>query len=376
MAFRLRNRLFTGSAGFSDLVLLVAPCCHLLIKNCNSVATVATLLATLLTMKTTNRSVTVTEFTLRGKKVWRLRRRIGGKIERKFFETWIEAEQARQATLEQLEARGTESFSQTSGLTVTQAVKDFLAARRESLRGNHLRLVEWWLGEFKQKYGAMDLGAVSARAIDAFLARKGWSGTTRAQGYVYLRLFFNWLVRYDYIEKSPVLKAESPKRTAQHHLLSVVDVRRLLELTAEDDRMRAWLVLGVFGGMRQSEVGRALREHVGETEILVPVTKSTDAVPRRRFVPIQPALLRHLPEEWDCLDEWHVKRPRQRLVEEMGWKEWPQNCLRHTAASMHLAMWQDAGKTAFFLGHSSPQMVNKTYARAVPQADAEAFWGL
>lgn len=324
----------------------------------------------------TNVSVTVTEFTLRGKKVWRLRQRIDGKVTRRFFETWMEAEQARQAILEQLEARGTESFKEVKGVAVTQAVKDFLAARRESLRGNHLRLVEWWLGEFKQKYGAMDLGAVSARAIDAFLARRGWSGTTRAQGYVYLRLFFNWLVRYDYIEKSPVLKAESPKRTAQHHLLSVADVRRLLDLTAEDDRTRAWLVLGVFGGMRQSEVGRALREHVGEQEILVPVTKSTDAVPRRRFVPIQPALLRHLPEEWDCLDEWHVKRPRQRLVEEMGWKEWPQNCLRHTSASMHLAMWQDAGKTAFFLGHSSPQMVNKTYARAVPQADAEAFWAV
>ena len=321
-------------------------------------------------------SVTVTEMMRRGKKVWRLRRRIDGKIERKFFETWMEAEQARQQTLEQLEARGTESFAQVRGLTVSQGKKDFLAARRESLRGNHLRLVEWWLGEFAGKYGSLDLGAISARTIDAFLSRKSWSGTTRAQGFVYLRLFFNWLVRYDYIERSPVLKAEVPKKTVVHHLLTVENVERLLELTAGDDRLRAWLVLGVFGGMRQSEVGRALREHVAEEEVLVPQTKSTDAVPRKRYVPILPALLRHLPEAWDGLTENHVKRSRQRLVEAMGWEEWPQNCLRHTAASMHLAMWQDSGKTAFFLGHSSPQMVNKTYARAVPQAQAKKFWGL
>lgn len=328
------------------------------------------------TRSTSKFSVTVTEIMRRGKKVWQLRRRINGRVERKFFDEWIDAEVARKQSLDQLTERGTESFAQTKGLTVSQGKKNFLAAREAKLRGNHLRLVKWWLGEFAEKYGAMDLGAISARTIDAFLSRKGWSGTTRAQGFVYLRLFFNWLVRYDYIEKSPVLKAEVPRKTAVHHLLSLKEVERLLELTAEDSRLRAWLVLGVFGGMRQSEVGRALREHVGETEILVPQTKSTDAVPRKRFVPIQPALLRHLPEEWDCLDEWHVKRPRQRLVEEMGWKEWPQNCLRHTAASMHLAMWQDSGKTAFFLGHSSPQMVNKTYARAVPQADAERFWGL
>ena len=321
-------------------------------------------------------SVTVGDFVLRGKKVWRLRRRIGGKVERRFFETWGEAEQARQQTIDQLARQGTESFEQLRGLTVTQGRKDFMAARREHLRGNHLRLVEWWLGEFAKKYGSLDLGAVSARTIDAFLSRKGWSGTTRAQGYVYLRLFFNWLVRYDYIEKSPVLKAEVPKKTARHHLLSVADVERLLQLTAEDDRLRAWLVLGVFGGMRQSEVGRALREHVAEEEILVPQTKSTDAVPRKRYVPILPVLLRHLPMKWEGLTENHVKRSRQRLVETMGWEEWPQNCLRHTAASMHLAMWQDSGKTAFYLGHSSPQMVNKTYARAVPQAEAKKFWGL
>jgi integrase len=159
-------------------------------------------------------------------------------------------------------------------------------------------------------------------------------------------------------------------------LLSVKNVNRLLDLTAQNDRLRAWLVLGVFGGMRTSEVWRAKPEHVEETEILVPQTKSTDAAPRRRYVPILPALRRHLPADWDCLEEDFIKRGRTGLAEKMKWEEWPQNCLRHTAASMHLAMWQDAGKTAFFLGHSSPQMVNKTYARAVRQAEAERFWGL
>jgi integrase len=321
-------------------------------------------------------SVTVTEMERRGGKVWRLRTRIGEKVTRKFFASWGEAEQARQQTLDQLSRRGTESFEGARGFTVTKARKDFMAARGEDLKGNHLRLVKWWWGEFAEKYGSLDLAAVSARTIDAFLKRKNWSGTTRAQGYVYLRLFFNWLVRYDYIEKSPVLKAEVPKKTAQHHLLETKDVARLLELTAEDDRLRAWLVLGVFGGMRASEVGRALPEHVEETEILVPQTKSTDPVPRKRYVPILPAVTRHLPEKWDCLEEDYIKRGRTKITQEMGWEEWPQNCLRHTAASMHLAMWQDSGKTAFFLGHSSPQMVNKTYARAVRQAEAERFWGL
>jgi Site-specific recombinase XerD len=222
----------------------------------------------------------------------------------------------------------------------------------------------------------MPLAAVSPRDIDAFLARKKWAGTTRQQGFVYLRLFFNWLVRYEHLDRSPVQRAERPQAAPEHHLLTVPQVRRLLDLTAGSDRMRAWLVLGVFGGLRISEVGRAIPQHIEETEILVPITKSTAPEPRPRFVPILPALKRHLPEKWDCLDEDHIKRQRTALALEMKWDEWPQNCLRHTAASMHYAAWQDAGKTAYFLGHSSPKMVRERYARAVRQAEALEFWGL
>ena len=248
--------------------------------------------------------------------------------------------------------------------------------RLPKLRGSNARLVCWWIGHYVEAQGRMPLAAVSPRDIDAFLARKEWVGTTRQQGFVYLRLFYNWLVRYEHLDRSPVQRAERPQAAPVHHLLTVAQVRRLLELTKGDDRMRAWLVLGVFGGMRISEVGRALPEHIEEVEIFVPQTKSTDPDPRPRFVPILPALKRHLPKKWDCLGEDHIKRARTALALEMGWQEWPQNCLRHTAASMHYAAWQDAGKTAYFLGHSSPKMVRERYARAVREKEALALWAL
>lgn len=326
-------------------------------------------------------SVTLHRVQVRGEEKFCVASRISGRRKREFFDTPLEARIHKEAILDRLETHGTSAFDVAPAVTVAKAWKEYVAARMPKLKeGNHTRLLEWWWAHFVAAYGTRPLAEIRALHIEAFLSKGGprgaWSGTTANQGFNYLRLVFNWLVRYEFIEKNPVLKIDVPQRTAEHHLLSLADVARLLELTAGDDRLRAWLVLGVFGGMRQSEVGRALREHVGEEEILVPQTKSTDAVPRKRFVPILPVLLRHLPKKWDCLDEWHVKRPRQRLVAAMGWEEWPQNCLRHTAASMHLAMWQDSGKTAFYLGHSSPQMVNKTYARAVPQAEAKRFWGL
>ncbi len=326
-------------------------------------------------MKTKKTSVSVTKFNLRGKKVFRLRYRIESNIKRLFFETWEEAQAAKISVLEQLETRGTDSFS-VQGESVSDAFKDFNNSRHPKMRGNHLRLSRWWNEKFVAMYGSSPVRGIGPRNIDAFLGKGGWSGTTQGQGYVYLRMVFNWLVRYGHVEKSPVLLADVPVKSGRHHLLTCAEVEKLLAFSESSSRLRAWLALGLFAGMRQSEVGRALREHLREQEIFVPITKSTEAIPRPRYVPIQPALLRYLPEQWDCLDEWHIKRMRANLCEHMGWKAWPKNCLRHTAASMHLAMWQDAGKTAFFLGHSSPQMVNKTYARAVPQSEAIKYWNL
>jgi len=60
----------------------------------------------------------------------------------------------------------------------------------------------------------------------------------------------------------------------------------------------------------------------------------------------------------------------------MGWEVWPQNALRHSFASYHLAHFQDAPKTAFQLGHTSPQMVFSNYAETVKKKDAAAWWSL
>jgi len=322
--------------------------------------------------------VTLRTATVRGAQKFVVFSRIAGREKREFFGTRLEAQLHREAILDKLESKGTDAFDNvSSGLTVSQSWREFSQVRLPKLRkGNHTRLLIWWWGKFVAEYGTRDLNSIKPQHIDAFLARPSWSGTTAKQGFVYLRLVWNWLVRYEFVEKNPVLKIDVPKCTAEHHLLTVSEARRLLQLTQKNIRLRAWLVLGLFGGMRISEVWRCLPKHVEETEILVPKRKDTDLVDRRRFVPILPALRRNLPKSWDNLGEDLIKKERSELARAMGWSEWPQNCLRHTAASMHRAMWQDSAKTAYFLGHSSPRMVEEKYARAVREKEAKAFWDL
>lgn len=53
--------------------------------------------------------------------------------------------------------------------------------------------------------------------------------------------------------------------------------------------------------------------------------------------------------------------------------EWPQDCMRHTAASFLLALHKDAGKVAFSLGNSASVLMRRYY-NLVTDEDAEKFW--
>ncbi len=321
--------------------------------------------------------VTLREATVRGEPRFVVFSRINGHEKRTFFRSRLEAKLHRDALVAKLMSRGTQAFDEPAGMTVAEGWREFCQARLPKLKqGNHTRLLEWWWGKFVEQFGSKELRDMKAVHIDAFLSKPGWSGTTANQGFVYLRLVWNWLVRYELTSTNPVLKIDTPKAAPEHHLLTVPQVKRLLNLTAKDTRLRAWLVLGLFGGMRISEVWRCEPKHIEAEEIFIPIRKSTDLQPRPRFVPILPALRRHLPKKWPRMNEDIIKKARTDLAKKMKWEEWPQNCLRHTAASMHRAMWQDSSKTAYFLGHSSARMVEEKYARGVRKSDAEKFWAL
>ncbi len=62
--------------------------------------------------------------------------------------------------------------------------------------------------------------------------------------------------------------------------------------------------------------------------------------------------------------------------EKAGIKHWPHDAMRHTYASMHLAMHQSADKTADQMGHSGSRLVFEAYRRKVKKSEAERFWSI
>ena len=54
--------------------------------------------------------------------------------------------------------------------------------------------------------------------------------------------------------------------------------------------------------------------------------------------------------------------------------EWPQNALRHSFASYHLAKFNDAAVLSLELGHTNSQLVFQHYRQLVKPKQAERYW--
>jgi len=251
---------------------------------------------------------------------------------------------------------------------LAEVLARFWASRQ--LDGHHGRLARFFLDKFGAKYGALPIDAVSPFVLEEFWNSYGWKGTTKSQAFRYLSLFFGWAERYDLVARNPARRVERPKaEKPQKRILTPADMRKLLQ--TEDPIMLPFLCLGGFAGLRTSEF--LAGPEIGRSEIHVREGKTGE-----RFVKILPAFRRHWRKgEWHPPDERTFRRHRDKLTEAMGWEDWPDNCLRHSFASYHLAAWEDAPATAFQMGHrQNPRMLYDAYARAVTKAQARAWWAI
>lgn len=290
-----------------------------------------------------------------------------------------------------IKERGIAGIEDAGGMLVNDAVRRFFASRDKAVTGDNARLYHFWLSHFCEFIGSTPIASITALDLERFWARKQWAPNTRRQALAYLRAFFGWCERHDLVAASPARKVDVPAPTKPARaILTPEQMSSLLGAAGTQMRagaqMLAGICLGGFAGLRTSEIIRS------KLEIDVDEIHIEDGKTGGRYVAVLPvfarfwpgefvrpdpiAFARFLPGEFIQPDYRTFRRHRSKLIKSLGWKEWPANCLRHSFASYHLAMWEDAGKTAYQLGHTSPQMVYKAYARAVKKADAVRWWSL
>src|SRR4029453_3304192 len=194
-----------------------------------------------------------------------------------------------------------------------------------------------------------------------------------------LRLAFNFAVRRGYASENPAVKTEKANvLRAAPGILTVTQAARLLEAATPD--VLPYVAIGLFAGLRPAEIDRLDWSEIDFESGLIEVKAAKSKTAQRRFVTIQPNLRMWLlplrQHKGNVTPQNCFRQLFEHARDAAGINDWPENALRHSFASYHLAHFKNAAATALELGHHDSRITFAHYRELVKPTEAERYWNI
>jgi site-specific recombinase XerC len=279
--------------------------------------------------------------------------------------------------------RGLQRVEEPTGPALGAAIEECLASKRAgNRREGYVKDLGLVLAAFARGRKNLPVAKVTASEIEEWIAGKYENLHSRSTVLNRINTLFSFAVRRGHRRDNPCDRIE--RITIDHQapeIMTPEDAAKLMAaVRAECPRGLAWFALALFAGIRPEECDKLIWSAVDLARGIVQVDAAAAKVRQRRIVSLQPAAiawLRVAQASGADLPIPNVTRRRMQrdLRGTMGWEAWPQDILRHTAASYWLAEVQDAGKVAHELGNSAGILL-RHYRELVTREDASRFWAI
>jgi integrase len=263
--------------------------------------------------------------------------------------------------------------------SAAQLVKEMIAAKkRDGFSERHVNDLRSRLKIFTAKFDGQQVATITSAEIDDWLRSLPVAPVTRNHYRSVTVLAFNFAIERGYAGSNPALKTAKAKETdSLPGILSVTQTTALLE--AATPELLAYVAIGAFAGLRRAEIQRLDWKDVHFDADLIEVTAQKSKTARRRFVKIQPNLRAWLApvrqHKGNVTPDNFVKQ-FEALRQSAGITDWPDNALRHSFASYHLAHFQDAAALALEMGHMDSGMIFSHYRQLVKPKEAARYWNI
>ena len=256
-------------------------------------------------------------------------------------------------------------------LPLSEAVLEY----QEVIKQRSLKQTQLFLSQLADEFGNELVHCVTASLLEKWFQKRNWKRSTIDGVIAKIGPFFSWLVREEYIEKSPSSIIQRPINDdcAPPKIFSVEETVKLLTTALRLDPPYAkYFAIGLFAGVRPHEIERLKEKDISERYI--EITAATAKCRKRRLVNVLPNL-----KEWlKVSPKTPLKNKRRRKLALIKAADisWPHDIMRHSYASYHLAHFCSADKTALEMGHRDTQMLFRHYRQLVTREAAEAFWAI
>jgi len=228
--------------------------------------------------------------------------------------------------------------------------------------------------------------------IEDWLSESEWSKRTRNNYVSTLSTLFLFARGRDYCAENPAEKV--PRAILDDTppgILTVKEAAALLDITRKkDSEMLAYVAIGLFAGLRRSELCALEWSEIDRNARTIEVKGAKAKTRQRRIVSISDALLAWLaicPEmprptpsrnEDVCGERLNNLYSEERdesgtVLRKAVVSPWPHNALRHSFGSYHYAQHSDENRTAAEMGNS-PAVIFRHYRALVKPEATKAFW--
>jgi integrase len=277
-------------------------------------------------------------------------------------------------------------FASKRTCAVTELVNELLKVKEaDGASERYLSDLRSRLTQFSESFDGQPVAEITSPQIDQWLRSlsdretgKWLAPVTRNNFRRVLIVAFNFARERGYCIGNPArTSAKAKVIESAIGILTVDQTARLLESGSAD--LVPYIAIGAFAGLRRAELERLDWKEVDLQSKLIEVTARKAKSARRRFVRIQPNLAKWLQPCARISGSVTPSNYRELLDaarEAAGIQEWPQNALRHSFASYHLARFNDVAALALELGHTSAQLVFQHYRQLVKPKQAERYWNI
>ena len=267
--------------------------------------------------------------------------------------------------------------------TAIHLVKELVAAKeKDGASVRHVGDLRVRLNKFAEKFDGQMVATITSGEIDDWLRSLDVAPVTRNNFRRLVVLMFNFAVGRGYTSSNPAektAKARQPK--AKPGILSVEQASALISRAAPE--ILSYIAIGLFAGLRRAEIERLDWSEIdfesGHIEVTAEKSKSKVG---NRFITMQPNLRkwllphRKLKGNVTPQDRFEFRQLFEQARKDAGINEWPDNALRHSFASYHVAKFRDAKGLALEMGHTDSGMLFNHYRALVKQNEAERYWSI
>jgi integrase len=268
--------------------------------------------------------------------------------------------------------------------SVAAVVADFLAAKKNAGRKpEYLRIQGHVLGYFGKTFGEREIHSLAHAEISAWMHSQPWKLRTRDNYRRDLGNLFGFAQKHGHCAANPLAKMEhATLDDSPPGIVTVSQAGALLTAAEhhEGGELLPYVAIGLFAGLRASELGALDWSEVSLSERTIEVCAHKAKTRARRIVTMSENLAAWLApyaQPAGGIVPAEAFAPKWRRVRKHALiSPWPKNALRHSFASYHVAAHHDAARTSLEMGHDNPNQLFASYRELVKPSDAVRYWQL